>query len=126
MDNAVQLILAIDIIGFLFVWLQNLISHYNGRFHSVFMWGPVILEPFVILTSIIALFSQSEIIYYVALFIFSLMFIDGMAGLFFHLHFQLKTEGGITIKKSASGPLPFMPLIVSTLSLIGFVVILYL
>ncbi|MBE0446978.1 MAG: hypothetical protein IBX64_02545 [Actinobacteria bacterium] len=107
---------------FAILWVQIIILHYRGAFHRIWMWGPILYLPVVIITGITALVFQNLAldIYGVLLIITLLM---GLSGLFFHIQGIVRQVGGWNLDNIMVGPPPMFPLSLSLISLVGIIAV---
>ena len=113
-------VLIITIVLLSLLWGQVLVLHYRGSFYRFLMWEPVVLIPVIVIAGLVALVLRG-----IALDIFAalaaLAFFAGLTGTFFHIRGVRRRVGGWNIDNIMVGPLIFIPLCLSLISLAGIV-----
>jgi len=104
------------------LWAQVSLMHAKGKFHSKYMWGPVVYTPLLVVTSLaLTLFRvhMTEVLFIAS---YALGVIEGLFGTLKHLHGVREHEGGFTLRNFIQGPPALLPVIYVLLALIGLLV----
>jgi divalent metal cation (Fe/Co/Zn/Cd) transporter len=108
-------------IAFLSVWVQVTLSHYRQNFHHKSMWVPVVSAPVLSMTSILLVFARTEWLLSLFLYLMWLGVLVGGVGFYYHFHGVGLRVGGYTMRNFLTGPPVTLPLMFSSLSVLGLI-----
>jgi hypothetical protein len=106
-------------IAFAVVWVQVSLFHWGGAFHELPMWGPVLYAPVLALAGIVFAITMSGALATVGYVIFGIGLVEGLAGVYFHLHGVGEHVLGYTTRNFIAGPPVMLPLTFAALSAFG-------
>lgn len=105
--------------AFLLLGLQVLLFHWRAAFRRWTMYGPVLLAPGLAAAGFVAGATRSGWVGWAALVVFALGVVEGLVGVYEHLHGIAMRIGGFSPRNLIAGPPPILPALFMALSISG-------
>src|ERR1043166_1848598 len=68
----------------LLVWLQVSLLHWRGAFRSIYMWGPVVYTPGLVLAALLLAFARARFTELLFVVVFAIGVLEGAFGAYKH------------------------------------------
>jgi hypothetical protein len=107
------------------IWVQVTLFHWGAAFASKAMWAPVIMTPFIVSASTIAVLTRQAPWSWIAAVALGIGVLDGLYGLYRHLRGTASQIGGFTLRNLMAGPPPVLPLAYSLIGAVGLLGLLW-
>lgn len=106
-------------LAYLAIGIQVTLSHYRQNFHHKAMWGPVISAPFLCLVSIWLAAAPTAWLFTAFMILMYIGVLEGLVGFYYHFHGVGLRVGGWTSRNFLVGPPVVLPLMFTSIGLLG-------
>jgi hypothetical protein len=106
-------------VAFLLLGLQVLLFHWRAAFRKWTMYGPVLLAPVLAAAGVAGAAWRDGWVGWAALVVFALGVVDGLVGIYEHLHGIAMRIGGFSPRNLVAGPPPLLPAMFTALAVSG-------
>jgi hypothetical protein len=106
-------------LAFLMMGAQVLLFHWRAAFRKWTMYIPVLGAPALTIAGVAGAFQRDGWIGWAALAFFAIGVVDGMIGIYEHLHGIAMRIGGFSPRNLLAGPPPLLPAMFTALALSG-------
>ncbi len=95
--------------AFVLIGAQVFLFHWRGGFRKWTMWGPVLMAPALIAAGVVGALVRDGWLGWVVLAVFVFGVIDGIVGVYEHVHGVAERIGGFSLRNLMAGPPLFLP-----------------
>ena len=105
--------------AFTLLGLQVLLFHWRAAFKKWTMYGPVLLAPVLAAAGVVGSVSREGWLGVAVLVVFAVGVLDGLIGVYEHLHGVAERIGGFTLRNLVAGPPVLLPVTFTALAVSG-------
>lgn len=105
--------------AFTLLGLQVLLFHWRAAFKKWTMYGPVLLAPVLAAAGVVAALSRDGLLGWIAVGVFAMGVLDGLVGVYEHVHGVAERIGGFSLRNLMAGPPVFLPVTFTALAVSG-------
>lgn len=109
-------------LAFLLVWGQVTLLHWAAGFRSIFMWGPVLYTPVLVLAALLLALTRAPWAELTFVVVFAIGVLEGAFGTYKHFHGVAEQVGGFNLRNFMAGPPVLLPIIYMALAATGLLV----
>ena len=112
-------------IAFALLGLQVLLFHWRAAFKKWTMYGPVLLAPVLAAAGLAGAFSREGWLGWAVLVVFAIGVVDGLVGIYEHIHGIAERIGGFTLRNVVAGPPVLLPVMFTALASSGALAVIW-
>ena len=111
--------------AFTLLGLQVFLFHLRAAFKKWTMYGPVLLAPVLAAAGVIGGISRSGWLGWAVLIVFAVGVVDGLVGVYEHVHGVAERIGGFSLRNLVAGPPVLLPVTFTALAVSGGLAVLW-
>ena len=105
--------------AFTLLGLQVLLFHLRAAFKKWTMYGPVLLAPVLAAAGVVGGISREGWLGWAVLVVFAFGVVDGLVGVYEHVHGVAERIGGFSLRNLVAGPPVLLPVTFTALAVSG-------